>query len=279
MPTHVKRDLLMSGTTGPSASQSHAVRAALSGPRAARYQDDVPADHDPLDLYLWNANMSGAFWLPMHVCEVVIRNAAADALAAAVGPNWHAIEGFLASLPAAKPGRYNQRADLRAFSLTTVERAIVGVKFAFWEKLFVAARDAPIWNKQLRLVMPNLDPSVSVAAHRSWIHDSLNSLRKLRNRIAHHEPIYPRQLDAEYFALRNLVAARCAHTAEWMDQHQQVIDLYAQCPPVEANVTRHRNGGSIGNSSLRDDVGVPNVHIDTLAKAPSSAVESTERAT
>lgn len=39
-------------------------------------------DPAALALYVWNAEVSGAFMAPLHICEVVIRNAVSDALAA-----------------------------------------------------------------------------------------------------------------------------------------------------------------------------------------------------
>lgn len=41
-----------------------------------------------LALYAWNAQVSAALMAPLHLCEVVVRNAAADAIAAVYGVNW-----------------------------------------------------------------------------------------------------------------------------------------------------------------------------------------------
>jgi len=63
----------------------NAVRAALSAARMGTFEAaaGVQSDDDPaaLLLYAWNAEVSGAFLAPLHVCEVVIRNAVSDALA------------------------------------------------------------------------------------------------------------------------------------------------------------------------------------------------------
>jgi hypothetical protein len=62
----------------------NAVRAALSAARMGTFEAaaGVQSDDDPaaLLLYAWNAEVSGAFLAPLHVCEVVIRNAVSDAL-------------------------------------------------------------------------------------------------------------------------------------------------------------------------------------------------------
>lgn len=64
--------------------QIAAVKSALSAPRISTYEFAAGTvdNEDPsaLDLHLWNAQISGAFLTPLHICEVVIRNAIADAL-------------------------------------------------------------------------------------------------------------------------------------------------------------------------------------------------------
>lgn len=73
--------------------QAQLIRQALSVPRMGTYERAVVAEHDyiaaaALDLYNWNAQVSGAFMAPLHICEVVVRNAVSDALTAVYGPNW-----------------------------------------------------------------------------------------------------------------------------------------------------------------------------------------------
>lgn len=41
-----------------------------------------------LALYQWNAQISAAFMFPLHVYEICIRNAAANAIAHFYGPDW-----------------------------------------------------------------------------------------------------------------------------------------------------------------------------------------------
>jgi hypothetical protein len=66
-----------------------AIKAALSPARLATYERaaGVQADDDvaALELYAWNAKVSGTLLAPLHVCEVVIRNAVAHALETVYG--------------------------------------------------------------------------------------------------------------------------------------------------------------------------------------------------
>jgi hypothetical protein len=70
-------------------------------------------------------------------------------------------------------------------------------------------------------VMPHLNPAWTVQQARKRIFDDLESLRLLRNRIAHHEPLIKRLLGADFQKIHELIAFRCPHTANWMVNNQQ----------------------------------------------------------
>lgn len=68
------------------------IHRALSPARISTYAAAThchgPDDPAALNLYLWNAQVSAAFLTPLHLCEVVLRNAVDDALAAKYGAAW-----------------------------------------------------------------------------------------------------------------------------------------------------------------------------------------------
>jgi len=202
-----------------------AVRAALSAARMGTFEAaaGVQSDDDPaaLLLYAWNAEVSGAFLAPLHVCEVVIRNAVADALEVLYGPRWPWSATFERSLPDPMQG-YSPRRDLQSArrAAPTTGKVIPELKFVFWQKMFTGRYDNRIWDQHLRRVMPNLDPVKSVATLRQAIYGDLERVRLLRNRIAHHEPIFARALTDDYQTILALVTYRCTVTAAWLDSNQ-----------------------------------------------------------
>lgn len=212
-----------------------AVRAALSAPRMRTYEvaAGVQSDDDPaaLLLYAWNAEVSGAFLAPLHVCEVVIRNAVSDALEALYGLLWPWSATFERSLPDPMQG-YSPRRDLqnarRAAQATG--KVIPELKFVFWQKMFTGRYDTRIWDQHLRRVLPNLDPAKPVATLRQAIYGDLERVRPLRNRIAHHEPIFMRALADDYKTIRTLVMYRCTVTAAWLDGNQNATTIIAAKP-------------------------------------------------
>ncbi|WP_299537036.1 hypothetical protein [uncultured Herbaspirillum sp.] len=100
----------------------------------------------------------------------------------------------------------------------------------FWQRMFAARHDGRLWNPHLRRVFPHLDAHRSVAQHRKAIHDALETIRQLRNRIAHHEPIFHRALEAEYRLIGQLIAWRSPQTFRRMHQHQQITTWLAARP-------------------------------------------------
>lgn len=66
-----------------SISPDQAIKAALSAARLGTFEAEIePSDQvlqRTLALYAWNAQVSAAMLAPLHLCEVVIRNAVSDA--------------------------------------------------------------------------------------------------------------------------------------------------------------------------------------------------------
>lgn len=206
---------------------------ALSAPRVGTYiAASVNGTHEEaLDLYGWNGQISAAFMLPLHICEVSVRNAAHDAIAAEHGPQWPWNQGFLRSLPDPGVG-YSPRGDVIRARLgkTSAGQIIPELKFMFWQKIFTKRHDARLWNAHLFRLFPNHPTGVSVEKLREHIYNSLEAIRLLRNRIAHHEPIFRRNLQAEMSQIENILQLRSLDIADWMMSLENVSGLLGQKP-------------------------------------------------
>lgn len=214
---------------------NEAIKAALSGARVGTYEQAtavVPALDGALPLYAWNAQVSAAMMAPLHICEVVIRNAVSDALSSVYGPQWPWEQVFVQSLPIPPVG-YNARRDLQgvAASEHTTGKVIPELKFMFWQTMFTSRFDDRIWNPHLRNVLPFLDSTKTIKQLRTQIYSELDQLRKLRNRIAHHEPIFTRNLQDDFQKIQELIQWRCPITAHWMVNNQQATPLIGAKPP------------------------------------------------
>lgn len=209
------------------------IKNALSAARIGTYETAttvLPPLEGALALYAWNSQVSAAMLSPLHMCEVVIRNAVSDALTAEYGDRWPWHTAFVGSLPT--KGKFNMRAHLlqKRDGKPTTGKLIPELSFVFWEKMFTGRFDAQIWNKHLSSVMPYLNSAWSTQVARGKINKDINQIRELRNRIAHHEPIFKRVLANDFKQIEELIAFRCPVTAAWMIQHQQVSPILATKP-------------------------------------------------
>jgi hypothetical protein len=213
------------------------IRHSLSLPRMSTFETaaGVTNDADPraVALYAWNARVSAAFLVPLHICEVVIRNAASEALEHVYGPRWPWQIGFEQSLPNPRTG-YNPQRDLQntRSRVTTTGKAIPELKFVFWQKLFTSRHDHRLWDTYLRQVFPNTVGSTTVSDLRESIYDDLEQVRTLRNRIAHHEPVFARNLQDDLSKITSLIEYRAKETAKWMIANQQVKSIMME-PRIE----------------------------------------------
>jgi hypothetical protein len=71
-----------------------AISACLSVPRMSTYLAACRPDPSEdvtvaaLGLYRWNVELSAALMVPIHLCEITLRNAASDAIEAVYGARW-----------------------------------------------------------------------------------------------------------------------------------------------------------------------------------------------
>ncbi len=211
-------------------ANSISVRQALSPPRVSTYlqalHDRPPSLDKALDLYVWNGQLAAALLTPISVCEVVIRNAVDDAITAQHGINWPWDRGFYLSLP--QHGRKALDLATGKPSSTSTGKVIAELSFSFWENMFTASFDAALWTPHLARVLPNL--SLPVYRGRGHVHTELGKLRKLRNRIAHHEPLLTLNVLQTMNDLQALIALRCTDTAAWMAQTNNLTALLAARP-------------------------------------------------
>lgn len=220
-----------------SNTPEQSIKSALSAARMGTYEiaatvvPKLPVLAEALALYAWNAQVSAALMMPLHICEVVIRNAVSDALERVYGPAWPWSSGFERSLPAHAYG-YSVKNDLLNVRnrFPTTGKVIPELKFIFWQTMFTSRFDRRLWDPHLLAVLPHLDATKPVSHLRSTIFADMEALRAVRNRIAHHEPIFGRNLTGDFQKIQELIAFRCPTTMAWMLQHQQAQALITARP-------------------------------------------------
>lgn len=201
------------------------IKNTLSKARLSTYEKVTLNTEKALELYQWNLQISSALLECLAVCEVVIRNGISEALEKIYAKNWTKDSTFLASLP------QNARQTLTDATIknSLTDKIIPELPFFFWQSMFTKRFDKKIWNDNLLSIFPNIG-SKDIKAERVAIYDDLDELRKLRNRIAHHEPIFNRKIEDDYALIKKIIAYRSKETANWLDKWQNVSALIKQKP-------------------------------------------------
>ncbi|WP_227467773.1 hypothetical protein [Nocardioides lijunqiniae] len=203
---------------------------------AARFQTYLNAEAGDatraLELYAWNARISSALMLPAHFAEVAARNVVADALSAAYGPNWPWDPTFEQSLPNPHHNTYKPRRDLASARqrYSTTGKVIAELKFVFWQKMFTQRHDVRLWGPHIVSLFPHAPAAITPAQLRGRVYNDLESIRLVRNRMAHHEPIFTRPLADDLSKMLDLVDIRSAATGTWVRALEDVTTVLTQRP-------------------------------------------------
>ena len=203
---------------------------SLSEPRLGRYLGAANGDkHYALRLYVWNAQLCEAFYLPMQIAEVCARNAIHRVLIEHHKSDWFNRGGFLCTLPkrlrdeldsAIKDAREKHGAGM------TTNYVVAGLSFGFWVHLLTKNYDGVFWPTYYPSSFPNLPRGTT----REILYERLDRLRLFRNRIAHHKPIFDHRPRGEYLSILELIGWSCAET-EWFARAVAKIDQAITAKP------------------------------------------------
>lgn len=171
----------------------------LGAPRFRRYLSTCNGDRErALKLYAWNLDLGLAMMRDIAALEVALRNAYDSAISA----NWDGARHWLIDYesPFLQTNMVVQRGNLldqsylvRRDILQAVDRVggvqaepgkiIAELSFAFWTRLTETRYEKQFWVPYLHRAFPE-------GTNRAVLHNRLRNIRLLRNRIAHHEPIF-----------------------------------------------------------------------------------------
>jgi hypothetical protein len=169
------------------------LRNCLSPERLGPYlADAVPAGDltAALLLYSWNAEISGSLFELLGHMEVVLRNAMHDQLTAwaqvQVGSaNWFDQAAWFNQQTNQDIADAKARLQREGKSVTP-GRLVAELNFGFWRFLLTGHYDATLWRSALVSAFPNS------GGRRESVYKVVERMNRLRNRIAHHEPIHRR---------------------------------------------------------------------------------------
>lgn len=206
-----------------------AVFATISRERLSSYLALTTPANDQraaLDLYVWNAALSGSFFGPLQAVEIAIRNAIHREMTSIYGtPAWYSelqfkrtASNMIGSLVEAA-GRL-----VREKKPVDPPHMVAALHFGFWTQLLKSGPDGNyvrhFWNAGLSKAFQHY-PGGSQRS-RGSINTEILVLKDFRNRVAHHEPIHNKKPAHQY--------ARIVRVAGWIDPTlARWIEFHASC--------------------------------------------------
>lgn len=217
----------------PSASPIpiHEVEWILSAGRFSTYLRAAQGDTTrALELYAWNAQVSAALMVPSHFAEVAVRNAVDEVLTVVYGSRWPWSTTLEQALPTPARG-FNPRRELCQTRIghTTPGKVVADLKFAFWENMFTSRHDERLWRPHLMRVFPHAE-TTDVSALRRAIYHDLDEVRRLRNRIAHHEPLLDEDLSTKLAVIERTASRRSTAWLKWLQTWSSAAKVIANRP-------------------------------------------------
>jgi len=173
-----------------------------------------------LQLYIRNQELSEALYGVVQGYEVFLRNVTNSTLGKDFErDNWWEV----ASL------RDRERQDVdnakQAISARNVQetpgRIVAELNLGFWTNLYSNYYEHTLWVPHLRALFP-----ISMA--RKKLHDRLDSLKVLRNRIAHHETLGRRNVKQDYDDLLETIGWMSPTVRDWIAEISCFEERYAK---------------------------------------------------
>lgn len=179
----------------------------ISAPRLKTYTQNTTSPAEALRLYTWNVEVSSAMWSELNAFEVILRNTIHETLSSGFGRGdwWNdprvvfnhpgSDQITQAKTDAARAAGRNHRSSLP-------EDVVAALSFGFWTSLIglggAEQYETKFWQPHLRKAFPRYTGT------RGQLSKDLETIRLLRNRIAHHEPIFGRHLWGDHLRIARI---------------------------------------------------------------------------
>jgi hypothetical protein len=192
-------------------------------------------DHDlarAIALYEWNMAVSSALFETLGAFEVVLRNAMHERLSVYYSRRYHNSGSWYSLAPLDADGRAAvdiaiDRATDKGMQPELPGKVVAELSFGFWRYLLSKKYRNTIWP-----AVKSAFPSHPDGQHltQAAVREPVVQLYFLRNRIAHHEPIFRRDLAVDRSRIIETLSWICPDTSQWAANRCRVEAIIAQRP-------------------------------------------------
>jgi hypothetical protein len=197
----------------------------LSLERLSRYAAIAPDNRlDALRHYERNTRLSEALYTPLQGLEVCLRNALSLELAATLGASWHDNAHGMFQHPLTEMIEQAKLSLDRESKTVTLGRMVAELNFGFWVSLLAPRYENNLWRPSLRKAFAHRPRGTE----RKDVLKAVNALRRLRNRVAHHEPILQRNLKEDHELILRIIGWTCPETAMWIGGQSRFLEVFEE---------------------------------------------------
>ena len=194
-----------------------ALSSAISHQRLYRFLSHSGDDFEKtLKLYEKNMRVSAGFYPIMSCFEICLRNKIHEAMQEKYGCGWlidintpledddrKTVEGVYENL--IKEKRIGDSVD------ENMGRVVADLSLGFWARMLSKKYEESLWRPAIHHAFPNHKGLLKSLRNRVFM------IRRLRNRIAHHEPIiFIDSIDGRRDEILETIGWMCADTKDWV---------------------------------------------------------------
>lgn len=172
--------------------------------RLTKYGENHLSFLDKFDNYQWNIELSAAMLPALHYLEIVLRNKIDALIKALYGDDWliTSPSELIFSEPSRKAIEAVKEHLAKQKKNYTHQDVLVQLSFGFWTDIFHKRYSPVLWNKSLPGTRPKrwvmgelLGAKGNPRAFLHMVSEHLRHIKTIRNRIAHHEPVWHEKYD------------------------------------------------------------------------------------
>ncbi len=202
------------------------------------------------ELYLWNIQMSGALLEVIGFYEVALRNTILKMLDKFYYPYGILSDAFIKTLsntageefirkvnkiqhrlsPKKAPFEYrkNENGLLQPLRISGIPQGLIvaDLTLSFWENMLTTKNKKRYWQRHFKMSFCYLENSSEIDV----IHKNTQEIRKLRNRVCHHEPIINVEIEKIFSNLKNTLAYIGPKLVDVMNEFERVSHLLQSKP-------------------------------------------------
>jgi hypothetical protein len=201
--------------TAPLDSLFKRFRQACSLDRFAPYKVGR-SEIDALTLYVWNISLSEAFYPSLQNLEIGLRNRINTAITVSYRGDAYWFDNpdiVIEDIAKDSVEKAKDKIEDRGEAITPF-RVVSELHLGFWSGLLSSKYDVAIWRRPgvLQGTFPYMPPEIR---SRERARKEFSSIKKFRNKVFHHEPIWQLDLEAQHKSIYDALG--------WLDPSLKIV--------------------------------------------------------